>query len=64
MEDCLVITFDYAPSTDIPHLLVSRREGERIRFLNSITGDEAVELYNKLRGIEAYAKYNPKGECR
>ena len=61
MEDCLIITFDCNPPTDIPHLLVSRREGERIRVLNSITGDEAVELYNKLRGIEAYAKYNPVG---
>lgn len=59
MEDWLTITFDYS-SSDVPTLLVSRREGERIRFLNSITGDEAVEIYNKLRGIEAYAKCNIK----
>lgn len=61
MEDCLIITFDYNSPTDIPTLLVSRREGERIRYLNAIDGNEAIEIYNKLRGIEAYAKYNPKG---
>lgn len=59
MEDCLTISFDYS-STDRPVLLVSRRKGERIKFLNLITDDEAVEIYNKLRGIEAYAKCNIK----
>lgn len=61
MEDLLMISFDCNPPIDIPTLLVSRREGERIRYLNAIDGDEAIEIYNKLRGIEAYARYNPKG---
>lgn len=60
MEDFLMVTFDCC-SSDAATLSVARREGDKIRVLNIIHGDEAVKVYNKLRGIEAYAKYNSVG---
>ena len=58
-DDRLVITFDYC-SPDFASLCVERTEKDMVRVLNIISGNEAIELYNKLRGIEAYERYNPR----
>lgn len=61
MEDCLTITYDCC-SPDNASLCVARKEKDEIRVLNIIYGSEAVELYNKLRGIETYAVTKQKCE--
>ena len=50
-EDCLALGFDRAPS-DYATLVVSRRNGENIVVLNTIRGEDALEAYKKLIGVE------------
>lgn len=62
MEDCLTITYDCC-SSDTPTLCVSRREGEKIRVLNTIQGDKALFGYAWLTGfatLENRTKQNKK----
>ena len=49
MEDCLVATYDCC-SSDAAALCIARRERDKVRVLNIIHGDEAVQTYNKLVG--------------
>ena len=49
VEDCLVIGVDFSPNeTDM--IVVMRRSGDKTYFINKLTDDEAVEIYNKLIG--------------
>lgn len=47
-EDCLIIGFDWNFDKDVATLMVSRKEGEMIKVLNSFHNDEAIDLYYKL----------------
>jgi hypothetical protein len=47
-EDCLIIGFDWNFNKDVATLMVTRKEGEVLKVLNSFHNDEAVELYHKL----------------
>lgn len=47
-SDCLIIGFDWDFKDDCASLMVTRKEGESIKVLNSFVNREAVELYYKL----------------
>ena len=49
VEDCLIISVDFSPH-DKDYLVVARRNGDTTHFINILTDDEAVEIYNKLIG--------------
>lgn len=50
MEDCLVVTYDCC-SSDAAALCVARREGDKVRVLNIIHGDQALAGYAWLTGL-------------
>jgi len=50
MEDCLIITYDCCPP-DAPTLCIARKEGDKVRVLNTIQGDEALYGYAWLTGF-------------
>ena len=49
-EDCLVVTYDCC-SSDVPTLCVVRKEGDKVRVLNTIQGDQALYGYAWLTGL-------------
>jgi hypothetical protein len=49
-EDSFIITYDCCPP-DAPTLCVARREGDKMRVLNTIQGDEALYGYAWLIGF-------------
>ena len=53
MTDMFLVSCDYS-NTEIPTLIVARREEvggvESIKVINTIQGDESVEIYNCLTG--------------
>lgn len=50
-EDCLVLGFDRSVSDDAC-LVISRVNGESVVILNAITGENALEIYKNLIGID------------
>ncbi len=48
-SDTLFVTADFC-NEDIGVLFVGRRHGDEIAILNQFSGDEALEVYNKLVG--------------
>lgn len=48
-DDILIVNYDSYPP-DIPVLCIARREGDNLRMLNVVQGDEALDLYRKLIG--------------
>ena len=57
MEDCLIVTYDCC-SKDATTLLISRKEGNRIKVLNTIYGDQAFGMYHYLTGGATVTDYN------
>ena len=51
IEDYFSITFDYSPF-DMATMVVFRENGDRIKVINTLIGDEAIMLYKKLMGIK------------
>lgn len=51
-EDLLIVSFDYNLDNDIATIMVARKYGDNIKILNSLTGDEAIDLYYKLTNGE------------
>lgn len=49
IEDCLTVVFDYNPP-DMPVMVIAREDGEKIKSVNSLIGNEALEVYKKLVG--------------
>ena len=49
IEDCLMIGFDSHPP-EIDTLVVTRKSGDKLVVINRLSGDEAVDVYNKLIG--------------
>ena len=49
IEDCLIIGFDSHPP-EIDTLVVARKSGNKLVVINRLSGDEAVDVYNKLIG--------------
>lgn len=49
IEDCLIIGFDSHPP-EIDTLVVARKSGDKLVVINRLSGDEAVDVYNKLIG--------------
>ena len=48
-EDNLIVTYDCC-APDVPTLCVARREGNKVKVLNTIQGDKAFEVYKYLIG--------------
>lgn len=57
MEDCLIVTYDCC-SKDATTLLVSRKEDNHVRVLNTIHGDQAFGVYHYLTGGATVTDYN------
>ena len=51
VEDVLTIGVDFSPN-DRDMISVIRRKGNELYVVNVLTDEEAVEVYNKLIGIE------------
>lgn len=51
-EDNLIVTYDCC-SPDAPTLCIARKEGNKVRILNTIQGEEAFGMYHYLTG-DAY----------
>lgn len=49
IEDCLIIGVDFS-LYDEDHLVVFRKDGDKIYIINKFKDNEAVEIYNKLIG--------------
>lgn len=49
VEDCLIVGVDFSPY-DKDYMIVARRNGDKTYVINTLTDDEAVEIYNKLIG--------------
>ena len=49
IEDCLIVAYDCC-SSDTPTLSVVRKEGDKVRVVNTIQGDEAFGMYCYLTG--------------
>lgn len=47
MEDCLVVTFDY-DAHDIAALCIGRKEGDKLKIINTIQGYAATNMYDHL----------------
>jgi hypothetical protein len=45
-----MIGFDYSDAKDLAVLTVAKTDGKRLIVLNTFTGNEAVEMHNKLSG--------------
>lgn len=56
-EDCLTVSYD-CYSSDVPTLCVARKEGDRVRILNAIQGDQAFGMYHYLTGGATLTDYN------
>lgn len=50
ISETLMIGFDYSDSKDLAVLTVAKTDGKHLTVLNTFTGDEAVEIHNKLGG--------------
>ena len=48
-EDSLIVTYDCCPS-DTPTLCVTRKEGNKVKVLNTIQGNAAFGVYEYLKG--------------
>lgn len=48
-EDNLIVTYDCCPP-DVPTLCIARKEGNKVRILNTIQGDIAFGMYHYLTG--------------
>lgn len=48
-SNCLIVTYDSCPP-DAPTLCIARKEGDKIRVLNTIQGDAAFGIYEYLKG--------------
>ena len=51
IEDYFCITFDYS-SSDMATMVAFREDGDKIKVVNSLVGDEALLVYKKLMGIK------------
>ena len=66
MEDSLIVTYDcYSP--DVSTLCIARKEGDKVRILNIIQGDEAFGMYHCLTGgadlIQKHGHWYLLDEC-
>lgn len=52
ISDCLTIGIDFMPDLKEECLVVMRKSGNDIYFLNQFRGKEAREIYNKLIGVK------------
>lgn len=57
MQHSLILTYDNS-SKDVPTLCVAQKEGNRIRVLNTIQGNEAFGVYHYLTGGATITDYN------
>lgn len=57
MEDCLIISYD-CHSKDATTLVVLKKEGDQVRVLNTIQGDQAFGMYHYLTGGAVLTDYN------
>lgn len=48
-DNCLIVTYDCCPP-DVPTLCVAKKEGDKVRILNTIQGDIAFGMYHYLTG--------------
>ena len=51
IEDYFSITFDYS-SSDMATMIVFREDGNNIKAVNTLIGDDAIMMYKKLMGIK------------
>lgn len=48
-EDSLIVTYDHC-SPDVPTLCITRKDGNKVKVLNTIQGDVAFGMYHYLTG--------------
>lgn len=48
-SNCLIVTYDCC-SPDIPTLCVAKKDGDKVKVLNTIQGDAAFGVYEYLKG--------------
>ena len=66
-SDYLIVAYDCCPP-DVPTLCVARKEGDKIKVLNTIRGNEAFGMYCYLTGfaelMERQGKWNQLGQSK
>jgi hypothetical protein len=63
ISDSILVGFDYSDDEDITVLTVAKTDGKHISVINTLTGDEAIELYNKLGGACIIKTKKEKTPC-
>lgn len=57
IEDCLIVAYDCC-SSDTPTLCVARKEGDKVKVVNTIQGDKAFYTYALLKGYAEWKDLN------
>lgn len=48
-DNCLIVTYDFCPP-DVPTLCIAKKDGDKVKVLNTIQGDAAFGMYEYLKG--------------
>lgn len=61
-DNCLIVTYDCCPP-DVPTLCIAKKDGDKVKVLNTIQGDVAFRMYEYLKG-NAYLMDEKIIRCR